>query len=51
MQKYAVTVRYEMEREITVRAEDAQDAKERAVDIVSGWNDVVTADAEDAVEI
>lgn len=51
MQKYSVTVRYEQEKEITVYARDEQAAEEKAVEIVGGWNNVLSADAESVEEV
>lgn len=47
MPRYTVTVRYEMAREVTVYAGDEQAAEERAVEIVEGWKDVLSAEAVD----
>ncbi len=50
MTRYVVTVRYELEREISVYARDERRAEEKAVDIVMGWSGVITADAEAVTE-
>ncbi len=50
MPRYIVTVRYEQAREIRVYAKDEQEAEDKACEIVMGWNDVITADAEDVTE-
>ena len=42
---YTVRVRYEQDKEITVWAADEQEAEEKAVDIVEGWNGVISAEA------
>lgn len=47
MPKYAVTVRYEMERVLTVYARDEAAAEDKACEIVEGWNDVRSAEAVD----
>lgn len=47
MPRYTVTVRYEMAREVTVYAGDEQAAEEMAVEIVEGWNNVLSAEATD----
>lgn len=49
-QKYSVTVRYEQDKDISVWAEDEQEAEEKAVDIVEGWNGVISAEAVAVVE-
>lgn len=51
MPKFLVTVRYEQERKITVHAPTDDIAKERAEEIVSQWNNVVSAEAVDAEEL
>lgn len=50
MPKYAVTVRYEMERVIMVYGANEDVAKERAEAVVSDWKDVRSAEAQDAEE-
>lgn len=50
MPGYTVTVRYEMERKIRVRARDRQAAEEAAVEIVEDWNGVLFAEARDVEE-
>lgn len=50
MPRYRVTVRYEQTKEITVYARDSIAAEEKAVEIVSGWNNVTEAEAEHAEE-
>lgn len=45
MPRYIVTVRYEMEREIKVWADDEEHAEEKACEIVDGWNGVVSTEA------
>lgn len=47
MPRFIVRVRYEQDKEITVYARDEQAAEEKAVDIVEGWNNVLTAEARD----
>jgi hypothetical protein len=51
MPRYAVKVRYEQEKEINVYARDEAAACEKAVEIVEGWNGVISAEADDAEEI
>lgn len=51
MPRYAVTVRYEQEKEITVYAADEDAACEKACGIVEAWNGVLSAEADDAEEI
>lgn len=51
MPRYRVTVRFEQTKELEVYAHDEQAAEERAAEIVSGWNNVTSAEAEDAEEI
>ena len=46
MPRYSVLVRYQMNKEITVRARDEQEAEEKAVEIVESWNNVLSAEAE-----
>lgn len=50
MAKYRVTVRYEMERELNVYARNETEAEEKACDIVSAWNGVISAEATDVEE-
>jgi|GEM_PF-5984438 hypothetical protein len=50
MPRYSVTVRYEQEKIITVRAKDDQEAEEKACEIVEGWTDVLSAEAIDCEE-
>lgn len=50
MPRFTVTVRYEQEREIRTYARDEQEAEEKAVAIVEGWNGVLSAEATDCVE-
>lgn len=45
MPRYKVQVRYEQEREISVWAKDESEAEEKACEIVEGWNDVISAEA------
>lgn len=45
MPRYQVTVRYEQDKQIGVWARDEQEAEEKAVEIVEGWNNVLTAEA------
>lgn len=47
MPRYTVLVRYEQNKEITVHARDEQAAEEKAVEIVEGWNNVLSAEATD----
>ena len=49
MPRYTVTVRYEQTKEIHVYARDEQEAEEKAVDIVLGWDGVIDATTEDVV--
>jgi hypothetical protein len=49
--QYSVTVRYEQEKELAVWAEDEAAACEKAVEIVSAWHGVISADADEAEEI
>jgi len=51
MPRWSVTVRYEQEKEITVYARDENAAIEKAVEIVEGWNGVLSAEADEAEEI
>lgn len=46
MTRYVVTVRYEQEKEIRVYARSEDEARERAEEIVMGWNGVIAADAD-----
>lgn len=50
MPKYRVTVRYEMEREISVYAKEPAFAEAKAEEIVAGWNGVKSAEAVDVEE-
>lgn len=50
MPRYSVTVRYEQEKTISVYARDEQAAMAKAEEIVSGWNNVISAEAQDADE-
>lgn len=47
MPRFNVTVRYEQEKQISVYARDEQEAEEKAVEIVEGWNNVRSAEAVD----
>lgn len=51
MPRYAVTVRYEQEKEISVWASDETAACEKACEIVEAWSGVLSADADSAEEI
>lgn len=51
MPRYSVKVRYEQTKDITVYARDEAAACEKAVEIVEGWNGVVSAEADEAEEI
>jgi hypothetical protein len=48
--RYSVTVSYSQTKEIGVWAKDEQEAEEKAVDIVLGWNNVDDAEAVDVSE-
>lgn len=50
MPRYSVTVRYEQEKKIGVWARDEDQARERAEEVVMGWNGVISADADDVDE-
>jgi hypothetical protein len=50
MPKYRVRVRFEQDKDITVYARDEAAAMEKAEDIVSGWNNVINSEAQDAEE-
>lgn len=50
MPRFNVTVRYEQEKQISVYARDEQEAEEKAVGIVEGWNNVLSAEAVDVEE-
>ncbi len=50
MPRFNVTVRYEQEKDIGVWARDEQEAEEKAVDIVEGWNNVLRAEAREVEE-
>lgn len=50
MPRYAVTVRYEQEKIITVYARDEAAAEEKACEIVESWNNVCSAEAVDCEE-
>lgn len=50
MPRFIVTVRYEQTKEISVYARDEQAAQEKAVEIVEGWNNVKSAEAESVEE-
>ena len=50
MPRYTVTVRYEQDKDITVYARDEQAAEEKAVEIVEGWNNVISAEAQSVQE-
>lgn len=50
MPRFTVTVRYEQTKEISVYARDEQAAGEKAVEIVEGWNNVTSAEAESVEE-
>lgn len=48
--EYRVRIRYEQDRDIKVWAEDEQAAEEKAVEIVEGWDGVLTAEATEVHE-
>ena len=50
MPRWSVPVRYEQVKDIRVFARDEQAAIEKAVEIVMGWEGVVSADADEAEE-
>lgn len=50
MPRYTVTVRYEQTKEITVYARDEQAAEEKALEIVDGWDNVISSEAESVEE-
>ncbi|MCB1341390.1 MAG: hypothetical protein KDK24_10065 [Pseudooceanicola sp.] len=50
MPRYTVRVRYEQDTDIHVYARDEAEAMEKAEDIVSGWNNVISAESQDAEE-
>lgn len=50
MPRFAVTVRYEQTKIINVYARDESEAEEKAVEIVEGWNNVISAEADDVSE-
>lgn len=51
MPRYRVTVRYQQTKDLEIYARDEQAAEEKAVEIVEGWNNVASAEAEDVEEI
>lgn len=50
MPRYQVTVKYEQEKEIGVWADDEEEAKDKAAEIVMGWSGVIDAEAMDVNE-
>ena len=48
MAKYKVTVNVTYQKQLTIFARDEDEAKEKAVDIVNGWQNVHDADATEA---
>ena len=51
MPRYRVSVRFEQTKDLEIYARDEQAAEEKAVEIVEGWNSVISAEAEDVEEI
>ena len=51
MPRYSVTVDYHSRRQVKGWAKDETNAQKKAEDIVSSWNDVVSAEAGDVEEI
>ena len=51
MPRFKVTVRYEQTKEISVYARNETEAEETAVEIVEGWNNVISAEADDVEEV
>ena len=50
MPKFIVTVRYEQEKELTVWADDENEAEDKASEIVMGWSGVIDAEATNVEE-
>jgi len=49
--KYQVNMILGYRKDITVYADDTQEAEEKATELCLGWNNVVTADVEDILEV
>lgn len=50
MPRYTVTVSFTQSKDISVYARDEQTAEEKAVEIVEGWNNVTSAEADHVEE-
>lgn len=50
MPRFKVDVTYTQKKEIRVFARDEQEALEKAVSLVEGWDGVLSAEADDAEE-